>query len=70
MSKTIAKSIEIHCEEREKFNVVSRIINYLHDNKDWRDGKIILDIEQDETVEVIFFDGCENVDELMEVLSI
>lgn len=69
MGKIIAKSIEIHCEESEKSNVVSRIVNYLGGNKDWINGNIAVIDEQFETVEVVFFDRCENVDELIEVLS-
>lgn len=70
MGKTIAKSIEIHCEECEKKDVATRIIDYLSNNKDWFIGNILVDTERFETVEVIFFDGCENADELIEVLSI
>lgn len=70
MGKIIAKSIEIHCEECEKSNVVSKIINYLGGNKDWINGNIAVIDERFETVEVMFLDGCENTDELMEVLSV
>jgi hypothetical protein len=68
MGKLIAKSIEIHCEEEVKRDITEKIIDYLSNYKDWFEGNILVD-ERFETVEVIFFEGCENVDELMEVLS-
>ena len=70
MGKLIAKSIEIHCEEDAKRDITGRIIDYLSNYKDWFEGNILVDAERFETVEVIFFEGCENVDELIEVLSV
>ena len=70
MGKLIAKSIEIHCEEDAMRDITEIIIDYLSNYKDWFEGNILVDAERFETVEVIFFEGCENVDELMEVLSV
>lgn len=73
MGKTIARSIEIHCEEHEKSAVTARIINYLGGKKDWINGNIAVIDDQFETIEVVFFDGCQDAEEamaVMEVLSI
>jgi hypothetical protein len=69
MIKKLNRIVEIPCEESDKMEIKARIHNYLVDNEDYKNGNIVLRAERFEAVDVIFYEGCSNISEIIKVLS-
>lgn len=63
------KIIEIPCEESEKHEIESRIRAYLVDKQDYIDGKIQIESDRFEAVDIIIFEGCKDNYTLTKILS-
>ena len=68
MSKKINRIIEIPCEESEKMEIKARIHECLVNDEDYKNGNIVLRTERFETVDVVVYDGCSNVSDIMNKL--
>ncbi len=55
--------IEVSTEE-EKFKIGNKIHEQLVGNKDYVDSNIVLNIDEPLTVQLWFFDVCENIPEI------
>ena len=69
MQRKINKIIEIPCENSSKPMIESCIREYLVDNKDYIDGNIVIKSDRNEAVDVVIFEGCENIAELTRILT-
>lgn len=69
MKQKLNKIIEIPCEESSKEEIVSRIHNYLVDNKDYVSGRILIKSDRFEAVDVIIYEGCSDIDKLTKILT-
>jgi hypothetical protein len=69
MKKKLNKIIEIPCEENQKDVIASRVTDYLVNNEDYLNGNIVVKTDRFETVDVVIFEGCSNVEELTMVLT-
>lgn len=69
MKKKFHKIIELPCEESEKKNISSRIRDYLAENEDYKNGNILVNDDRFETIDIVIFEGCSNIEELVKVIS-
>ena len=60
MKNKMDRIIEVPCEESEKEMIAARIREYLIDKQDYIDGRVQVNTDRLETVDVIIFEGCSS----------
>jgi hypothetical protein len=71
MQKKLIKIIEIPCEEDVKRDIASSIRDYLIENRnqDYVDGNVVIEHNRFEAVDVIIYEGCTDIPELIKILT-
>ena len=71
MKKKLDRIVELPCEEDQKEYIASMIRKYLVDNNndDYINGNIVINTDRFESVDVVFYEGCSNLEKLIRILT-
>lgn len=67
--KKVCKIVEIPCEESSKPEIEALLRDYLVNNQDYINGNIEIESGRFEAVDVIIYDGCNDMFDLVKALS-
>lgn len=69
MKKKLNRIIELHCEDDSKVCIMNNINEQLVNNVDYKNGNILVNADRPDFVDVIIFEGCSDISELIKLLT-